>query len=69
MSKWPIGVFTSIDDGLGVSIDVMKELKIPTVHLHCPLPENRTEDHAKAYLEKAAEGGFEATVVFSGFAG
>lgn len=69
MSKWPIGVFTSIDEGLGVSIDVMKELKIPTVHLHCPGPENRTEDHAKAYLDKAAAGGFEATVVFSGFAG
>ena len=69
MSKWPIGVFTSIDDGLGVHLDVVKELQIPTVHLHCPLPENRTEDHARAYLDKAADAGFEATVLFSGFAG
>ncbi len=64
MSKWPIGVFTSIDDGLGVHLDVVKELQIPTVHLHCPLPENRTEDHARAYLDKAADAGFEATVLF-----
>lgn len=69
MSKWPIGVFTSIDEGLGISIDVLKELGIPTIHLHAPSPENRTEDNAMKYLDQAAAAGFEASVVFSGFAG
>ena len=26
MSKWPIGVFASIDAGLGVKLDVAREL-------------------------------------------
>lgn len=69
MSNWPIGVFTSIDDGLGVHLDVVRELKIPTVHLHAPHPENRTEDNAKRYLDQAGSAGFAASVVFSGFAG
>ena len=46
MSNWPIGVFASVDDGLGVHLEVVQELGIPTLHLHCPSPENRTEDAA-----------------------
>ena len=33
MDKWPIGVFTSIDAGLGVNLDVAHELGIPTIQL------------------------------------
>jgi len=69
MSNWPIGVFASVDDGLGVHLEVVQELGIPTLHLHCPSPENRTEDAAKAFLDRAVEIGTEASCVFSGFAG
>ena len=34
MSKWPIGVFTSIDAGLGVHLDVAAELGVPSVQIH-----------------------------------
>ena len=33
MQKWPIGVFTSVDAGLGVRLDVAQELGIPTVQM------------------------------------
>ena len=69
MSKWPIGVFTSVDAGLGVHMEVAQELGIPTVHLHAPHPENRTEAAARAYLEIASAAGITVTTVFSGFAG
>ena len=36
MSKWPIGVFASVDAGLGVHFDVVKELGIPSIQLHTP---------------------------------
>ncbi len=38
MEKWPIGVFASIDAGLGVHLDVVRELGVTTVHLHSPHP-------------------------------
>jgi sugar phosphate isomerase/epimerase len=69
MSQWEIGVFASVDAGLGVRLDVAQELGIPTCHLHCPHPENRTEAAAKSFLEKAKAAGVRVTVVFSGFAG
>ena len=37
MAKWPIGVFTSIDAGLGVKLEVAHELGIPTIQLHLSL--------------------------------
>lgn len=69
MSTWPIGVFTSVDAGLGVHMEVAQELGIPTVHLHAPHAENRTEAAAQAYLEKATAAGITVTTVFSGFPG
>jgi len=69
MSTWPIGVFASVDDGLGVHLDVVQELGIPTLHLHCPSPENRTRDAAEKFLARASEIGTEASCVFSGFDG
>lgn len=69
MSKWPIGVFASVDEGLGVHLDVVQELGIPTVHLHSPSLERRNEEGAKDWLEKSAAAGVTATTVFSGFSG
>ncbi|MEZ6045604.1 MAG: sugar phosphate isomerase/epimerase family protein [Planctomycetaceae bacterium] len=69
MSKWPIGVFTSIDAGLGVRLEVAEELEIPTVQIHAPHAGNRTEAAAKAFLEKCKAAGITVTAVFGGFEG
>ncbi|MCA9039164.1 MAG: TIM barrel protein [Planctomycetaceae bacterium] len=69
MSKWPIGVFTSIDAGLGVRLEVAEELDIPTVQIHAPHAGNRTEAAATAFLEKCKAAGISVTAVFGGFEG
>ncbi|HEX6985556.1 MAG TPA: sugar phosphate isomerase/epimerase family protein [Planctomycetaceae bacterium] len=69
MEKWPIGVFTSVDAGLGVRLDVARELGIPTVQLHAPHKGNRSADAAKRFLDEAAKAGVTVTVVFGGFEG
>ena len=67
MEKWPIGVFASVDAGLGVHLDVVRELGIPTVQLHAPLQGNRTEETAQRFLAEAADAGVTVTAVFGGF--
>ncbi len=67
--KWPIGVFTSIDAGLGVYLDVAQELGIPSVQLHAPHKDNRNEQTAKDFLARCADAGITITVVFGGFDG
>jgi len=69
MSKWPIGVFVSIDAGLGVNPDVAHELGVPTVHLHTPHRESRTPERAKEFLARLDKLGIKVTVVFAGFDG
>ncbi len=69
MEKWPIGVFTSIDAGLGVKLEVAHELKIPTIQLHAPAKETRTEANAKSFLARLKELGITLTAVFGGFEG
>lgn len=69
MSKWPIGVFASVDAGLGVNFEVVKELGIPTIHLHSPHKDTRTQQTADAFLEKCASAGVTVTCVFAGFEG
>jgi sugar phosphate isomerase/epimerase len=69
MSKWPIGVFTSIDAGLGVHLDVVQELKIPTVQIHAPHGTSRTPAAAKDFLAKTKAAGIQVTCVFGGFDG
>lgn len=69
MSHWPLGVFASIDAGLGVQLEVVRELGIPTIQLHAPAPETRTKEHAEQFLAKLKEIGVEISVVFGGFAG
>lgn len=69
MAKWPIGVFTSIDAGLGVHLDVAQELKIPTVQIHAPHRETRNPQAAEAFLGRCRQAGITLTCVFGGFFG
>ena len=69
MEKWPLGVFTSIDAGLGVKLEVARELGVPTIQLHAPAKSSRTPEAAKAFLAKLAEAGITITAVFGGFEG
>ena len=69
MEKWPIGVFTSIDAGLGVKIEVAHELGVPTIQLHAPAQETRTAENAEKFLAQLEELGITLTAVFGGFEG
>jgi sugar phosphate isomerase/epimerase len=69
VEKWPIGVFTSIDAGLGIDLDVVKDLMIPTVQIHAPSPDNRNSSEAKQILQRLEEHGVNVTAVFGGFDG
>lgn len=68
-NDWPIGVFTSIDEGLGVHWDVLRELNVPTIHLHAPGIARRTSDFAKELRRKLLDLQVEVSAVFGGFAG
>lgn len=69
MNKWPIGVFASVDAGLGVNFEVVKELGIPSIQLHAPHKDTRTQEAATAFLAKCADAGVTITCVFGGFEG
>jgi sugar phosphate isomerase/epimerase len=69
MEKWPIGVFASIDAGLGVRLEVAHEVGVPTIHLHTPHRESRTPERAAEFLRKLKDLGITVTVVFAGFEG
>jgi sugar phosphate isomerase/epimerase len=69
MEKWPIGVFASIDAGLGVRLEVARDLGVHTVHLHTPHAESRTSHRATEFKKKLAEIGITITCVFAGFEG
>lgn len=69
MEKWPIGVFASIDAGLGVKLEVAHELGIPTVQLHAPHQSSRTPANAEKFLARLGDLGITITVVFGGFEG
>lgn len=69
MSSWPIGVFASVDAGLGVHLEVVRELGIPTIQLHAPHHQSRTPQAAEAFLKKCADAGITITAVFGGFDG
>ena len=69
MEKWPLGVFASVDAGLGVNLDVAHELGVPTVHLHAPHKATRTKEQAQRFLARLKELGIRITVVFGGFEG
>lgn len=69
MEKWPIGVFASVDAGLGVRLEVARELGVPTIQLHAPSPASRTPARAKEFLAELDRLGIRLTAVFGGFAG
>lgn len=69
MEKWPIGVFASVDAGLGVKLEVAKELGVPTIQLHAPAKSTRTPANAAAFTQRLSELGIELTAVFGGFEG
>ena len=53
MQKWAIGVFASVDAGLGVHLEVAKELGIHTVQVHTPHQESRNEVLRKRFCNAA----------------
>ncbi len=67
--KWPLGVFASIDAGLGVKLEVAHELAVPTIQLHTPSAASRTEENAKRFLARLGELGIRITCVFCGYDG
>ena len=69
MQTWPIGVFTSVDAGLGVRLDVAQELGVPTVQIHAPHKQTRTSKAAEDFLNKCRTAGITVTAVFGGFDG
>jgi sugar phosphate isomerase/epimerase len=69
VEKWPLGVFASIDAGLGVKLEVAHELGVPTIHLHAPQAATRTEENARKFLDKLAALGIRISCVFGGFEG
>jgi sugar phosphate isomerase/epimerase len=69
LAPWSLGVFTSIDAGLGVKLEVAKELGVPSIQLHTPHAEGRTNEAAQRFLSKLKDYGIELTCVFGGFDG
>jgi sugar phosphate isomerase/epimerase len=69
VEKWPLGVFASIDAGLGVNLNVAHELGVPTIHLHAPHQATRTTAAAERFLARLESLGISITVVFGGFEG
>jgi sugar phosphate isomerase/epimerase len=69
MENWAIGVFASIDAGLGVQLEVARELGVRTIHLHTPHADSRTAERAAEFKKRLADLGIAITVVFAGFEG
>ena len=69
MQPWSIGVFTSVDAGLGVHLDVAQELGIPTVQVHAPHKKTRNAVAAGNFLKRCKDAGITVTCVFGGFDG
>ncbi len=69
MSRWPLGVFASIDAGLGVDLGVAHELGVPTIQLHTPRAASRAPPRAREFLARVTDLGMQITVVFGGFEG
>ncbi len=69
MEKWPIGVFASVDAGLGVKLEVAHELGVPTIQLHAPAQPTRTQENADQFLARLSDLDIALTAVFGGFEG
>ena len=69
MDAWPIGVFASVDAGLGVAWDVISELKLPTIQLHAPHEQKRNQLAAETFRSQLDKMDVQCTAVFGGFEG
>jgi sugar phosphate isomerase/epimerase len=69
LAPWSLGVFTSIDAGLGVRLEVAHELGVPSIQLHTPHASGRTPQAAEQFLRRLKDYGIELTCVFGGFEG
>jgi len=69
MDKWSIGIFTSVDAGLGLPLEVAHEIGVKTIQMHAPARATRTEQHARECLARLESFGMELTAVFGGFEG
>ena len=65
----PIGVFASVDAGLGVSWDVIQQVGVPTIQLHTPHRQSRTDEKASQLRDQLQKINVELTAVFGGFDG
>jgi sugar phosphate isomerase/epimerase len=65
----PIGVFASVDAGLGVSWEVIQRIGVPTVQLHAPHQGSRNQATIDRLLKQMKEMGVAVTAVFGGFEG
>ena len=69
MQSWPLGVFASIDAGLGVGWDVISSLSVPTIQLDAPHSGQRDEPSASLLHDQLASMEVDCTAVFGGFEG
>lgn len=69
MTKWPLGVFVSIDEGRGVHLDVARELGVPTAQLRVPSKKMRMPENASNFLARLDAMQIQLTAVFGGFEG
>lgn len=69
MEKWPIGVFASVDAGLGVRWEVIRDLEVPTIQLHAPRPESRNPEKAAELGQQLEAMNVTLTAIFGGFEG
>jgi sugar phosphate isomerase/epimerase len=69
MERWALGVFTSVDAGLGVSPEVARDLGVGTVQLHAPHAGSRTREKADELRRELEQNNLVVTVVFGGFEG
>lgn len=65
----PIGVFASVDAGLGVSWDVIQQVGVPTIQLHTPHRQSRTDEKASHLRDQLQKINVQLTAVFGGFDG
>lgn len=69
MQPWEIGVFASIDAGLGVGLEVVRDLGVKTIQLHTPHKPSRTPDKAREFSAKLRDYDIKITTVVCGFDG
>jgi sugar phosphate isomerase/epimerase len=67
MGSWEIGVFASVNAGLGVSWDVISQVGVPTIQLHAPHPEQRNKETALRLRSQLDSMNVTCTAVFGGF--